>query len=115
MIRPSTTVDQVVALKDRTPPSHSGRTDGVPLASYSVPRGYHMRWAHGSFDLLKLVDPGEVVLPVAEGIEGVPRWIVTCNAHGTYHVARTGPDGDKIGSADPVKGRPSWCPGCRGK
>lgn len=98
---------------DRTPPSHSGRTDGVSLPSYTLPAGYHMRWAHGSFDLLKLVNPSEVTTPVAEGIEGTPKWLVTCNVHGTYHAADSAKEGDKIGSNDPAKGRPSWCPGCR--
>lgn len=93
---------------DRNPVSGVGAAGvGKPLSVYRLPSGYVMRWAHASYDLLKLVDPAHAACP--HGIKPGTRWIVTCNAHGTMTGADNAVAGDKLGSA---KGRPTWCPRC---
>lgn len=98
------------AATERNAPSGKGREGyGTPLEGvYKVPDGYRMRWAHGSYDLLVLVDPVHAKVP--DGIPQGAKWIVTCNLHGTMTHAANAKEGDKKGSRE---GRPEWCPGCR--
>jgi hypothetical protein len=86
---------------------------GQPLAVYSVPKGYVMRWPHGGHDLLQLRDPANVVgaeLTKLGFKEGPPKWIVTCNLHGDLTGAKNATEGDILGKQ---VNRNSWCTGCR--
>jgi hypothetical protein len=78
-----------------------GKAGEVGEVGTGTAEGYINRWPHAGYDLF--------AKPKGE-TSSRAKWMVRCNAHGTWTPASSAGSGDALGSAS---GRKTWCAPCK--